>query len=750
MRYLFYTILIASFLVACKTNKNVEQATDYTQYVNPFIGTDGPGNTYPGASVPFGMVQVSPDNGIPGWDRISGYFYPDSTIGGFSQTHLTGTGAGDLYDLPLMPVTWPYKKFGKLNPNNPEGPYSLFSHDEEQASPGYYQVKLKDYNINVELTATERCAFHRYTFPKAEKASIFFDLKRALNWDYTLDSKMKVVNNKEIEGFRHSQGWAKRQQLFYVVRFSKPFENAQVDTVSINKPYKKDWGGTGYINRFDFKTKEGEQVLVQVGISAVSIEGARKNLNAELTHWDFDKVRAAAKATWNKELSKIAIEPLDDNQQRIFYSMLYQGMLAPTLFSDVDGKYYGPDYKIHQTDGWNNYSTLSLWDTFRAAHPLYTITQPKRVNDMVKSMLAFYQQHGVLPVWPLAGNVTGMMIGYHAVPVIVDAYLKGIGDFDAELALEACVASASANIEGQEHYRKLGYIPYDLESESVSKGLEYAYDDWCIAAMAEKMGKKEVAKEYYKRAGYYKNMYDSTTRFMRPKDSKGKWLAKFRGKDYTLNYCESNAWHYHFFVPQDVTGLIDIMGGDDSFNNKLDSMFTFQPLPTDKLPIFSTGMIGQYAHGNEPSHHVAYLYNYSGQPWKAQEMVNKIATSQYKNEPNGHCGNEDCGQMSSWYVFSALGFYPVNPANQVYAFGSPLVKQATIKLANNKTFTVKAQNLTAQNIYIEKVMLNGTEYNKNFITHKDIMNGGELQFVMSATPNKKRGLTPAAIPPAIQ
>lgn len=747
MRYLFYAIAAAFLLASCKTTQTVEKNIDYTQYVNPFIGTDGPGNTYPGASVPFGMVQVSPDNGIPGWDRISGYFYPDSTIGGFSQTHLTGTGAGDLYDLPLMPVTWPYKKFGKLNPTNPNAPYSLFSHDEESASPGYYSVKLKDYNIDVELTATERCAFHRYTFPKAEKASIFFDLKRSLNWDYTLDSKMSIVNNQEIEGFRHSQGWAHRQQLFYVVRFSKPFSNTEIDTVSIKKPFKKSWGGTGYINRFDFTTTKGEQILVKIGISAVSIEGARKNLDAEISHWNFDQTRNEAKASWNKELSKITIKPLDDNQNKIFYTMLYQSMLAPTLFSDVDGKYYGPDYKIHQTDGWKNYSTLSLWDTFRAAHPLYTITQPERVNDMVKSMLAFYQQHGVLPVWPLAGNVTGMMIGYHAVPVIVDAYLKGIGDFDPELALKACVASASANIEGQEHYRKLGYIPFEKENESVSKTLEYAYDDWCIAAMARKMGKNKLADEYEKRSKYYKNMYDPTTRFMRPKDANGKWIPKFVGKEYTEHFCESNAWHYHFFAPHDVKGLIELMNGEEGFNSKLDSMFTYQPLPTDKLPIFSTGMIGQYAHGNEPSHHVAYLYNYSKQPWKAQKMVNQIMTTQYKNSPDGHCGNEDCGQMSSWYVFSALGFYPVNPANQIYVFGSPLVKEGVIRLANEKQFKVKAHNLSRNNIYIEKIKLNGQPFPKNYITHKEILKGGELEFFMSNIPNKKRGMTQEAIPP---
>ncbi|TKG93961.1 glycoside hydrolase family 92 protein [Puteibacter caeruleilacunae] len=730
-------IVLSAVLFFSCTQQPKEEKVDYTQFVNPFIGTGGNGNTYPGASMPFGMVQISPDNGIPGWDRISGYFYPDTTIGGFSQTHLTGTGAGDLYDIPVMPVTWPYKDMRKTNPKSPLGPYSVFSHDEEHAEPGYYNVKLKDYNILAELTATNRCGFHRYTFPKAEKASLFIDLNKAMNWDYTLDTKVNVKSNTEIEGTRYSQGWAKRQQLFFVAQFSKPFKSINIDTVSIKKPFKEDWGGTGNTLRLDYTTEDGEQIMMKIGISAVSVEGARKNLEAEITHWDFDAVRAEAKAVWNEQLAKIHIDTDNADEKTIFYTAMYQSMLAPTLFSDVDGKYYGPDYKIHQTDGWDNYSTFSLWDTFRAAHPLYTIMHDDRVNDMVKAMVAFYEQHGVLPVWPLAGNVTGMMIGYHAVPVIADAYLKGIGDFDAEKALEACIASAEANIEGQEYFREMGYIPYELEDESVSKALEYAYDDWCIAVMAKKMGKQDVYEKYIKRAGYYRNFFNEKSTFLHPKDKNGKWIDGFVAKDYTKHFCESNAWQYFFFVPQDIKGLADITGGNDRFEQKLDSMFTFDPLPTDDLPIFSTGMIGQYAHGNEPSHHVGYLYNYIGKPWKTQEIVHKIMKTQYKNSPDGICGNEDCGQMSSWMIFSAMGFYPVNPADQTYVIGTPLVDKAVIKLAANKTFTMRAENLTDENKYIESATLNGKPVTKSYLTHQQIINGGELVFKMSATPNKQ-------------
>lgn len=488
MKTPIYLLLIVCIFASCNT-KQTQAEIDYTSYVNPFIGTDFTGNTYPGAQAPFGMVQLSPDNGLPGWDRISGYFYPDSTIAGFSHTHLSGTGAGDLYDISFMPVTLPYKEA-----EAPLGIYSKFSHDDESAYAGYYQVRLKDYNINVELTATERCGIQRYTFPKAE-AAILLNLKKAMNWDFTNDSHIEVVDSVTIQGYRYSDGWARDQRIYFRTRFSKPFDKFALDTTAIIKENKRI--GTATIARFDFKTEEGEQILVNTAISGVSMEGAAKNLQAEIPENDFDKYLAETKANWNRQLGKITVKGDNENDKVNFYTALYHSMIAPTIYSDVDGAYYGPDKKVHQSDGWVNYSTFSLWDTYRAAHPLFTYTEPERVNDMVKSFIAFFEQNGRLPVWNFYGSETDMMIGYHAVPVIVDAYLKGIGDFDADKALAACVATANLdNYRGIGLYKKLGYIPYNVtdhynaENWSLSKTLEYAFDDYCIAEMANKMGKK--------------------------------------------------------------------------------------------------------------------------------------------------------------------------------------------------------------------------------------------------------------------
>lgn len=706
-------------------------AAGYVQYVNPFIGTDFTGNTYPGASVPFGMVQLSPDNGLPGWDRIAGYFYPDSTIAGFSHTHLTGTGAGDLYDVIFMPVTNPYKVGeGAL------GIYSSFSHDNEEASAGYYRVLLSDYNINVELTATERCGIQRYTFPQAD-ASVFVNLKKQMNWDFTKDSYMEVVDSVTIRGYRMSEGWAPDQRLYFVSQFSRPFSGYQLDTTTIIYPRDKKRCGVAYVGRFDFKTTEGEQVVVRTAISGVSMEGAAKNLRAEATGWDFDQYRSAASANWNKELAKIEVKGGTVNDRVNFYTALYHTMLAPTIFSDIDGGYFGPDKKIHHADGWTNYSTFSLWDTYRAAHPLLTYMQPDRVNDMVKSFLAFYDQNGRLPVWNLYGNETDMMIGYHSVPVIVDAYLKGVGDFDAERALEACVATANIDdYRGIGLYKKYGYVPYNLENESLSKTLEYAFDDYCIARMAEKMGKTDVAKAFDARAGNYRNLYNPETSFMQPRDDKGNWIKGFDAKDYTTHITESNGWQYFWYVPQDIDGLIALTGGRERFAQKLDSMFTYHPHEGDELPIFSTGMIGQYAHGNEPSHHVIYLYNKVGQPWKTQQYLSQVMNELYLNTPAGLCGNEDCGQMSAWYVMSAMGFYPIDPVSGKYEIGTPLFSEVKMHLANGKVFTVLAPNVSKENIYIQSVKVDGRPYDKSYFTHQQIMTGATVEFEMGNRPGK--------------
>lgn len=681
----FWILLLFSFSACVSQQPDAETECYATEYVNPFIGTDFTGNTYPGAQAPFGMVQLSPDNGLPGWDRISGYFYPDSTIAGFSHTHLSGTGAGDLYDISFMPVTLPYKEA-----DAPLGIHSLFSHDEETASAGYYQVRLKDYDINVELTATERCGIQRYTFPEAD-AAIFLNLRKAMNWDFTNDTRIEVVDSVTIQGYRFSDGWARDQHIYFRTRFSKPFASVQLDTAAVIKDGKRI--GSSAIARFDFHTSAGEQILVTTAISGVSMEGAARNLAAEAPADDFDKYLAATRKNWNEQLSKVEIKSNDIDEKVKFYTALYHSMLAPTIYSDVDGAYYGPDKQVHQADGWTNYSTFSLWDTYRAAHPLYTYIEPQRVNDMVKSFLAFSEQNGRLPVWNFYGSETDMMIGYHAVPVIVDAYLKGIGDFDPKKALAACVATANIDeYRGIGLYKKYGYVPYDVtdhynsENWSLSKTLEYAYDDYCIARMAEKLGEKQIADEFYKRSLNYKNVYNSQTTFMQPRNNKGSFIENFSPDDYTPHICESNGWQYFWSVQQDVDGLISLVGGKERFTQKLDSMFTYNPSADEDLPIFSTGMIGQYAHGNEPSHHVIYLFNAIGQPWKTQKYAAEVMHELYKNTPAGLCGNEDCGQMSAWYVFSAMGFYPVDPISGKYEIGTPMYPEMKMHLANGKTF----------------------------------------------------------------
>ena len=742
LSFLFFLVIFG----ACISDRKPASAVDYSLLVNPFIGTDFTGNTYPGAQAPFGMVQLSPDNGLPGWDRISGYYYPDSTIAGFSHTHLSGTGAGDLYDISYMPVTLPYREA-----EAPLGIHSKFRHSDEEASAGYYRVLLKDYNINVELTATERCGIQRYTFPKAQSA-VFLNLKKAMNWDFTQDSHIEVVDSCTIQGYRFSDGWARGQRVFFRTRFSKPFRSSEIDTTAIIQDGKTI--GTAYVARFNFDTTDGEEIVLCTALSGVSMEGAAGNLAAEAPHNDFDKYVAETKENWNRQLGKIEVRGICDLDDKVnFYTALYRTMIAPTVFSDVDGSYYGPDKKIHKADGWVNYGTFSLWDTYRAAHPLLTYTEPVRTNDMIKSFLAFYDQNGRLPVWNFWGSETDMMIGYHAVPVIVDAYLKGIGDFDAEKALKACVATANLdNYRGIGLYKKLGYIPYNIKDEynadnwSLSKTLEYAFDDYCIAEMARKMGKTELAEEFYKRSQNYKNVFNPATGFMQPVDDKGVFIRPFCPDDYTAHICESNGWQYLWSVPQDIRGLITLVGGKDRFAEKLDSMFTYIPAGKEDLPIFSTGMIGQYAHGNEPSHHVIYLYNKVRQPWKTQKYVAQVMHHLYFNAPAGLCGNEDCGQMSAWYVFSAMGFYPVCPGTDEYVLGAPLFRKATLHFENGNDWVLSAPENSEVNRYIDQMLVNGRVYTANFLKHGEMLKGGKAEFRMSAHPNLQRGIQEADLP----
>lgn len=727
-KYAFWFALPLCMGLACTPAPQEKVEEDLIGYTNPMIGTDFTGNTYPGAQVPFGMVQLSPDNGLPGWDRISGYYYPDSTIAGFSHTHLSGTGAGDLYDISFMPVTNPYKTGAE-----PLGIYSSFSHNDESASAGYYRVLLKDYNINVELTATERCGIQRYTFPEAE-SSIFLNLKKAMNWDFTADSHIEIVDSCTIRGYRHSWGWSPKQYIYFQTRFSRPFDAFQLDTTAITT---KDKGriGTAAIARFDFKTKQNEEILVTTALSGTSMEAAARNLEAEAPKDDFDFYMKQAQENWTKELVKIEVTSDDADKKTIFYTAMYHAMLAPTIYSDVDGSYFGPDGQVHQAEGWTNYSTFSLWDTYRASHPLFTYLQPERVSDMIQCFLHFYEQNGALPLWNLYGWETDMMIGYHAVPVIVDAYLKGIGDFDPVKALEACVTTANRDdYRSIGFYKEKGYVASDHENWSMSKTMEYAYDDYCIARMAEAMGEKEIADEFYRRSQNYRNVFNPETSFMQPRDSKGNFIPNYDPEAYIEDICESNGWQYYWSVAHDIDGLIELTGGEARFAERLDSMFTYETTDKSKLPIFSTGMIGQYAHGNEPGHHVIYLYNRVKQPWKTQQYAAQVMHTLYKNTPDGICGNEDCGQMSSWYVFSAMGFYPVDPISGQYEIGSPIFPEVKMYLANGKTFVVRAENVSDENIYIQSVTVNGQPYNKSYITHEMIMQGDTIHFVMGNKP----------------
>ncbi len=729
------------------------------KYVNPFIGTGGHGHTFPGATMPFGMVQLSPDTRTDNWDGSSGYYYKDSTIYGFSHTHLNGTGIPDYCDILFMPSANKVDSFASYK--------STFSHSNEKAEAGYYSVKI-DNGVTAELTATSGVGFHRYTFPKSNDAQIFLDLF----WrDKVLDSEAKVVGKNRVEGFRRSSSWAKDQIVYFVIEFSKPFEKSQFSDGQILT--EDSSGGKGVYAYFQFKTKEKEQILIKVAISPVSIEGARKNLAAEIPDWDFDKVRRDAKTAWNKELSQIEVSGGTDAQMTNFYTSLYHTKIQPNIFQDVDGNYPGLDKKVHNTsEGGNprvskgakpqisdNYTIFSLWDTFRAAHPLYTIIDEKRTADFINTFIRQYEQGGQLPVWELAANETDTMIGYHAVSVIADAMAKGITGFDYEKAFEAAKHSAELNHYGLEAYRKRGYISVEDENESVSKTLEYAYDDFCIAQMARilmNLRQKEIDKNkgfessfddkyiyrkkidyqnFINRARYFENLFDKKTGFMRPKKNGG-FVAPFAPQEVTFNFTEGNSWVYSFFVPQDVSKLIELQGGREKFVAKLDELFSTDVELSGREQPDITGLIGQYAHGNEPSHHIAYLYDYAGEPWKTQKIVRQILDEFYKPTPDGLIGNEDCGQMSAWYILSALGFYEVNPSQPVYAFGTPIFKEAKIHLENGKTFTIKAANVSDKNIYVKSAKLNGKNYRKAFFTHEDLKNGATIEFEMSDAPVK--------------
>ena len=717
------------YLTACQ--QDVKTPADY---VDPFIGTGGHGHTFPGATMPFGMVQLSPDTRKDSWDGCSGYHYSDSTIMGFSHTHLSGTGVGDYGDIRLMPMTG----LLRLDPGTESDPLlgyrSRFKHETESAEPGYYSVLLDDYNIKAELTVSERVGFHKYDFPESDSAHIIIDLFEGVTSDKILDAFIRFENDSTISGYRRTKGWANDQHLYFYARFSKAFKLFGIQHNGQSQAMKTYAEGGKIVAWVDYESLKREPIMVKVGISAVDVEGAKNNLETEIPHWDFELQRKKAKANWNKELAKIEVGKGKQKDDRtIFYTALYHTMIAPNIYSDADGRYRGHDLKIHQTDN-RHYTVFSLWDTFRALHPLFSITEKERTNEMVLSMLDMYDKGGLLPVWELAANETQCMIGYHAVPVIADAWINGIRDFDGEKALDAMIKSANQDLHGLKWQKSLGFIPADKESESVSKTLEYAYDDWCIARVAESLGKQQIADSFYNRSQYYKNLYDTETRFFRGRQNGG-FITPFDPAQVNFMLTEANSWQYNFFVPHDVEGHIKMMGGDENYAALLDSLFRGKTAPTGRKQADITGLIGQYAHGNEPSHHKAYLYNFVGQVHKTQELIHQIMDELYHAAPDGLSGNEDCGQMSAWYVFSAMGFYPVTPASGTYIIGVPRFDKTTIKLENGNNFTVIADNFSIENSYVQELILNEESYPYSYISHQAIFDGGELRFKMGPKPN---------------
>ncbi|MGL6021737.1 MAG: GH92 family glycosyl hydrolase [Chitinophagaceae bacterium] len=739
---IFNLFLFASIitLVSCNMKK---QPVDY---VNPFIGTGGHGHTYPGASLPFGMVQLSPDNGTEGWDWCSGYHYSDSVIVGFSHLHLSGTGCCDLYDILLMPVNQPMDLQSSFK-DKMSTPYrSKFSHSNEVAMAGYYQVFLDDPQVNVELTTGDFTGLSKFTFKDPKNPGIILDLGRRLNWDNTVSCYLKIIDNNRIVGYRVSEGFTNYQKVYFCATFSEPFTNVVVynDTVLTTD---KELTTQKIRALFEFKEKLSSPILVKTSLSSASIEEAINANDNEIKDFNFEKVKNSNRERWNEELSKINLEQALDSVKTIFYTALYHAYLAPTRLSGYDSLYIGADRKVHKAVDFIDYSTFSLWDVFRAAMPLYTITQPERVKDFLESFYQFYKQYGLLPVWTLYGAETNCMTGYHAIPVITDAYFKGILSKNVDSLYEAMKKSSMQNIRSTDLYRQYKYIPSDKVNRSdffgrngVTITLEYAYDDWCIAQMAKALNKEEDYKYYMDRSNYYKNLFDSVTGFMRPRLGNGQFKEPFIPTVQTDDYTEGNAWQHTWFVPQDINGLISLYGGNEQFIVKLDSLFTMSShIEGDHTPDIS-GMVGQYAHGNEPSHHVSYLYDYAGTPWKTQSIVRKIMDSLYTTQPDGLCGNEDCGQMSAWYVFSALGFYPVNPASGIYAIGTPIISRASVSLSNGKSFVVIADNLSKENMYIQSAMLNDQPLNQAYIMHQDIMEGGTLHFKMGNMPNKEWGI----------
>ena len=730
MKKLFFIPILIGLLLGCDSEAQVD---DYCQYVNPFIGNADNGHTFPGATVPFGFIQVSPETGNNSWRYCSGYNYEDTEILGFAQNHLNGTGCSDLGDILMLPFS------GETLPENRK---AKIDKSTETASPGFYYVQLPDYKVDVELTATQRTAFHKYTFNDDKPANILLDMQSGVVWSteaiskHVLFANMDMPDNYTITGHQEVTNWVRRQ-YFYVIKFDKPYTvKEELPPLAETEKAKR------LILGFDLKA--GESVQVKVAISTVSVDGAIKSMETENPDWNFTDIYKKAHSLWNELLSRAQVTGTDD-QKTTFYTSMYHLLLQPNNIADVDGSYRGPNDSVYISPTGNYYSTLSLWDTYRAAHPLYTIIVPEKVDDMVQTMLSHQKVQGFLPIWALWGKENYCMIANHAVPVIVDAYLKGFKGFDAEEAYQAIKTSLTVKhrYSDWDVYMKYGYYPFDIiKMESVSKTLESVYDDYCAAQMAKALGKTEDYEYFSKRADFYKNMFDPETKMMRPKDSDGNWRTPFNPFQLAHNasvggdYTEGNSWQYTWHVQHDPQGLIELMGGKEYFAQKLDSLFFLNP-DVSLTGVLSdvSGLIGQYAHGNEPSHHVAYLYNYVDMPWKTQELVREVFDRFYLNKPDGLCGNDDCGQMSAWYIFSAMGFYPVNPAGGEYIIGAPQIEKISLSLPEGKTFTMEALGLSKENKYVKSVTLNGNIIDNYTIHHKDIMNGGHLVFEMTDMAN---------------
>ena len=730
-----HTILRTVLIGALFCFPLITSAQQLTKFVDPFIGTGGHGHTYPGATVPFGMVQLSPDNGTQGWDWCSGYHYSDSLIAGFSHTHLSGTGIGDWCDISVMPSN------GLIN--DTIALYrEKFSHKNEKASPGYYEVTL-DNGIKAGFTTTERCGFHQYTFPKGAEPVLRFDLGFAINWDSPTETFIQQLNDSTIVGYRYSKGWAQNQRVYFAARTSVPFVKLYLSDgrESINGTSAK---GKMVKGQLQFKDMKGKPILMKVGLSSVSTKKALIALG-EINGWNFDAVKKEAESKWEKELQKIAVKSSDEQAKKIFYTALYHTCLAPVLYSDADGTYQNSLGQVKKMPSGQRYTEFSLWDTFRALNPLFTLTQSDRITDLVNTMLVFYEENGMLPVWDLSTWETNTMTGYHAIPVLADAILKNTKGIDFEKSYTAMKKSAMQNIRGTNLYREYGYVPQDKYGSSVTVTVEYAYDDWCIAQVAKKLGKMDDYATFMKRSASWRNLFDPLTGFIRAKNSDGSWVVPFdpylsEHDEHKAMYTEGNAWQHSFFVPQDVNGLANAHGSSGQFIKKLDSLFTISSeiKGANKSPDVS-GLIGQYAHGNEPSHHIAYMYSFVGAAWKTQQHVRMIVDSMYHARPDGYAGNEDCGQMSAWAVWSMAGLYPANPASGQYVFGSPQLNEVKFSLPGDKSFVIRTINAAKNHPYIQRVKLNNKPYLKTYIDHTTMIKGGVLEFTMGERPNKEFG-----------